>query len=85
MELNFAEIYNKVFEGDPATFPKAIHWFEAWKDCEFGDLWLKELEGKGEGDLNQHCLNLDLNFVGFRRRSNIGKWDRMGKTAMGHS
>lgn len=50
MELNFAEIYNKVFEGDPATFPKAIHytlggpWFEAWKDCEFGDLWLKELE-----------------------------------------
>ncbi|PHU24403.1 Protein CDI [Capsicum chinense] len=47
---NFLVGHNKVVEGDPATLPKAIHytlggpWFEAWKDCEFGDLWLKELE-----------------------------------------
>ncbi|KAK4349949.1 hypothetical protein RND71_029262 [Anisodus tanguticus] len=47
---NFLVGHNKVVEVDPATFPKAIHytlggpWFEAWKDCEFGDLWLKELE-----------------------------------------
>lgn len=31
-----------------ASIPKAIHftcggpWFEAWKDCEFADFWLKE-------------------------------------------
>lgn len=47
---NFLVGHNKAVEGDPSTFPKAIHytlggpWFEAWKDCEFGDLWLKELE-----------------------------------------
>ncbi|XP_060205699.1 protein CDI-like isoform X1 [Lycium barbarum] len=47
---NFLMGHNKVVEGDHATFPKAIHytlggpWFKAWKDCEFGDLWLKELE-----------------------------------------
>lgn len=32
------------------TIPKAIHytcggpWFEAYKNCEFADIWLKELE-----------------------------------------
>ncbi|KAG1359122.1 protein CDI [Cocos nucifera] len=47
---NFLVGHNKVDEEDPKTFPKAIHytlggpWFEAYKDCEFGDLWLKELE-----------------------------------------
>lgn len=47
---NFLVGHNRVVEGDSSTFPKAIHytlggpWFEAWKDCEFGDLWLKELE-----------------------------------------
>ncbi|KAK3010874.1 hypothetical protein RJ639_012092 [Escallonia herrerae] len=47
---NFLVGHNRVVEGDPATMPKAIHytlggpWFEAWKDCEFGDLWLKEME-----------------------------------------
>ncbi|KAJ8428322.1 hypothetical protein Cgig2_014213 [Carnegiea gigantea] len=45
---NFLVGHNQVVEGDPATQPKAIHytlggpWFEAWKDCEFGDLWVKE-------------------------------------------
>ncbi|XP_023761819.1 protein CDI [Lactuca sativa] len=47
---NFLVGHNQVVDGDPSTYPKAIHytsggpWFEAWKDCEFGDLWLKELE-----------------------------------------
>ncbi|XP_076887993.1 protein CDI-like [Bidens hawaiensis] len=47
---NFLVGHNHVVDGDPSTYPKAIHytsggpWFEAWKDCEFGDLWLKELE-----------------------------------------
>lgn len=44
---NFLVGHNKVDEG---TYPKAIHytmggpWFERYKDCEFADLWLKELE-----------------------------------------
>lgn len=35
-------------EGATAALPKAIHftsggpWFEAWQDCEFADVWLKE-------------------------------------------
>lgn len=47
---NFLVGHNQVVNGDPNTHPKAIHytsggpWFEAWRDCEFGDLWLKELE-----------------------------------------
>ncbi|MFS7974208.1 putative nucleotide-diphospho-sugar transferase [Helianthus anomalus] len=47
---NFLVGHNQVVKDDPNTYPKAIHytlggpWFEAWKDCEFGDLWLKELE-----------------------------------------
>ena len=48
---NFLVGHNKVDENDPSsTFPKAIHytlggpWFDAWKDCEFGELWLNELE-----------------------------------------
>ncbi|XP_074305272.1 protein CDI-like [Silene latifolia] len=47
---NFLVGHNRVVEGKPDTVPKAIHytlggpWFEAWKECEFGDLWLKELE-----------------------------------------
>ncbi|KAI7736416.1 hypothetical protein M8C21_016089, partial [Ambrosia artemisiifolia] len=47
---NFLVGHNRVVEGDTSTYPKAIHytlggpWFDAWKDCEFGDLWLKELE-----------------------------------------
>lgn len=47
---NFLEGHNMVVENDPTTFPKAIHytrggpWFEAWKHCEFADLWLKEME-----------------------------------------
>lgn len=46
---NFLEGHNKVVENDPTTLPKAIHytrggpWFEAWKNCEFADLWLKEM------------------------------------------
>lgn len=48
---NFLVGHNKVDDADlKRTFPKAIHytlggpWFEAWKDCEFGDLWSKEME-----------------------------------------
>lgn len=47
---NFLVGHNRAVEGDPSTAPKAIHytlggpWFEAWKDCEFGDLWVKEKE-----------------------------------------
>ncbi|GLJ33258.1 hypothetical protein SUGI_0669210 [Cryptomeria japonica] len=43
---NFLVGHNKVDEEN--GFPKAIHytsggpWFEAWKDCEFADLWVKE-------------------------------------------
>ncbi|XP_020596443.1 protein CDI-like [Phalaenopsis equestris] len=47
---NFLVGHNRVVENDPSTFPKAIHytmggpWFEKYKDCEFADLWLNELE-----------------------------------------
>ena len=47
---NFLEGHNKIVDGDTTTFPKAIHytrggpWFDAWKNCEFADLWLKEME-----------------------------------------
>ncbi|CAN6567019.1 unnamed protein product [Malus baccata var. baccata] len=47
---NFLEGHNQIVENDPETFPKAIHytrggsWFEAWKGCEFADLWLNEME-----------------------------------------
>ncbi|KAL6996911.1 hypothetical protein U1Q18_007036 [Sarracenia purpurea var. burkii] len=47
---NFLVGHNKYVESDPGTFPKAIHytlggpWFESWKDCEFADLWIKEME-----------------------------------------
>ncbi|XP_039127009.1 protein CDI-like [Dioscorea cayenensis subsp. rotundata] len=47
---NFLVGHNKVEENDPMTIPKAIHytcggpWFEAYKNCEFADIWLKELE-----------------------------------------
>ncbi|XP_049933623.1 protein CDI-like [Nymphaea colorata] len=47
---NFLVGHNRVVEDDPETFPKAIHytlggpWFERWKDCEFADLWVKEME-----------------------------------------
>ena len=47
---NFLEGHNCVVEGDPSTKPKAVHytrggpWFDAWKDCEFADLWLAEMD-----------------------------------------
>ncbi|KAJ1411956.1 Nucleotide-diphospho-sugar transferase [Sesbania bispinosa] len=48
---NFLEGHNKVVENELInTFPNAIHytrggpWFEAWKNCEFADLWLNEKE-----------------------------------------
>lgn len=48
---NFLVGHNKVDENDlHGTYPKAIHytmggpWFDKYKDCEFADLWLKELE-----------------------------------------
>jgi len=47
---NFLVGHNAVVVGDPGTYPKAIHytlggpWFEKWKDCQFGDLWLNELK-----------------------------------------
>lgn len=47
---NFLEGHNRAVENDPTTSPKAIHytrggpWFEAWKNCEFADLWLNEME-----------------------------------------
>lgn len=47
---NFLVGHNQVDENDPSTAPKAIHyttggpWFEAWKNCDFADLWVKEME-----------------------------------------
>ncbi|XP_028803150.1 protein CDI [Neltuma alba] len=47
---NFLEGHNRVVPDDLTTFPKAIHytrggpWFEAWKSCDFADLWLNERE-----------------------------------------
>ncbi|KAL2462743.1 Protein CDI [Forsythia ovata] len=47
---NFLVGHNAIVVGDPGTYPKAIHytlggpWFEQWKDFEFSDLWLNELE-----------------------------------------
>nr|XP_043623994.1 protein CDI-like [Erigeron canadensis] len=44
---NFLVGHNNVGDQD-IYYPKAIHytsggpWFEEWKDCEFGELWLKE-------------------------------------------
>ncbi|XP_072986975.1 protein CDI-like [Typha latifolia] len=47
---NFLVGHNKIVPEDPTTVPKALHytsggpWFEAYKDCEFAELWLEELE-----------------------------------------
>ncbi|KAJ6822657.1 protein CDI-like [Iris pallida] len=48
---NFLVGHNKVDDRDlEGTYPRAIHytmggpWFDKYKDCEFADLWLKELE-----------------------------------------
>ncbi|KAI4329288.1 hypothetical protein L6164_021571 [Bauhinia variegata] len=47
---NFLVGHNNVVENDQSTFPKALHytlggpWFEAWKNCEFADLWINEME-----------------------------------------
>ncbi|KAK1307273.1 hypothetical protein QJS10_CPA10g01311 [Acorus calamus] len=48
---NYLVGHNRVDEKDrEGTFPRAIHytmggpWFEAWKDCEFAELWLGEME-----------------------------------------
>ncbi|KAM7278908.1 hypothetical protein ACFE04_006042 [Oxalis oulophora] len=47
---NFLEGHNNSVEGDVKTYPKGIHytrggpWFDDWKNCEFADLWLKEME-----------------------------------------
>ncbi|XP_078437930.1 nucleotide-diphospho-sugar transferases superfamily protein [Wolffia australiana] len=46
---NFLVGHNRVVDGDPATYPKAVHytsggpWFDAYKDCDFAHLWLQEL------------------------------------------
>ncbi|RXH93777.1 hypothetical protein DVH24_015844 [Malus domestica] len=59
---NFLEGHNQVVENDPETFPKAIHytrggsWFEAWKGCEFADLWLNEME-KYVQEMNKEIRN----------------------------
>ncbi|KAJ8466402.1 hypothetical protein OPV22_028954 [Ensete ventricosum] len=48
---NFLVGHNKVDPANPDnTAPKAIHytsggpWFDRYKDCEFADLWINELE-----------------------------------------
>ncbi|KAL5979589.1 hypothetical protein ACLOJK_019495 [Asimina triloba] len=47
---NFLVGHNRIDANDPDTKPKALHytlggpWFEAWKNCEFADLWVKEME-----------------------------------------
>ncbi|KAF8401224.1 hypothetical protein HHK36_012153 [Tetracentron sinense] len=64
---NFLVGHNKVDEKDPTTFPKAIHyttggpWFESWKNCDFADLWLNEMEEyKKEMKLGRTRLFLHL-------------------------
>ncbi|KAJ6829873.1 uncharacterized protein M6B38_356060 [Iris pallida] len=56
---NFLVGHNRVDEDDPeGTYPRAVHytsggpWFDKYRDCEFADLWLKELEEmeKDNGD-----------------------------------
>ncbi|KAL4196273.1 hypothetical protein AMTRI_Chr04g245330 [Amborella trichopoda] len=43
-------LYNCMVDGDPESYPKSLHftsgglWFDAWKDCDFADLWIKEME-----------------------------------------
>ncbi|KAF6166642.1 hypothetical protein GIB67_005504 [Kingdonia uniflora] len=52
---NFLVGHNQVDENDPKTSPKAIHyttggpWFEAWRNCDFADLWLNEAEEYKKG------------------------------------
>ncbi|KAM1018452.1 hypothetical protein ACFX15_039334 [Malus domestica] len=68
---NFLEGHNQVVENDPETFPKAIHytrggsWFEAWKGCEFADLWLNEME-KYVQEMNNEIRN-QIELVGADR------------------
>jgi len=44
---NFLVGHNEI---DDKDLPKAIHytmggpWLEAWKDCQFADLWLQEVD-----------------------------------------
>ncbi|KAK9149739.1 hypothetical protein Scep_008496 [Stephania cephalantha] len=46
---NFLVGHNRAEEGE-GEGPKAVHytcggpWFEAWKDCEFAELWVEEME-----------------------------------------
>ncbi|KAL5726557.1 hypothetical protein ACHQM5_009594 [Ranunculus cassubicifolius] len=55
---NFLVGHNEVDGNDPNTMPKAIHytsggpWFEAHTNCDFADLWIKEMEDY-KRDLNK--------------------------------
>lgn len=60
---NFLVRHNQVVEGDATTLPKAIHymlggpWFEAWKDCDFADLWLNDLDEYEKAKLEQYICD----------------------------
>ncbi|KAL4192681.1 hypothetical protein AMTRI_Chr06g173210 [Amborella trichopoda] len=47
---NFLVGHNKVVDGESESYPKSLQctsggpWFDAWKDCDFADLGIKEME-----------------------------------------
>jgi hypothetical protein len=49
---NFLVGHNELPKGGasiPIYFTCGGSWFEAWKDCEFADCWLKERDVLGKG------------------------------------
>lgn len=60
---NFLVGHNEI---DDKDHPKAIHytmggpWFEAWKDCQFADLWLQEMDEYKRSQMIQKVIQDEL-------------------------
>lgn len=60
---NFLVGHNEI---DDKELPKAIHytmggpWFEAWKDCQFADLWLQEVDEYKRSQMIQKVIQDEL-------------------------
>eukprot|EP01018_Ginkgo_biloba_P030775 Gb_17572 [translate_table: standard] len=63
---NFLVGHNEMEDKNPINPPKAIHytlggpWFEAWKDCEYADLWLQEVDEYKRSQMIQKVIQDEL-------------------------
>ena len=61
---NFLVGHNRVVEGDSSMVPKANHynsggpWVEAWRECEFKELWIREMEEYKEAAMEKNVESL---------------------------